>query len=133
MSIKHSYAATCFTIIRLFIYPNYTIAAVEPTKTPSTGTLRGIFTIENIPTDGIKLALRGSDKQLREAVTNRDGSYRWTGIARGSYWLSVILPGNTNPQKIKIDVPSTEMITLNLVMKSNRSGDPGLTLTLEAP
>jgi hypothetical protein len=130
---RQTYAVLYFTTTGLLLNANEATAALESAKASAKAAIKGVITIENIPAEGIKLALRGPDKSAREAVTDRDGSYQWTGIDRGTYWLSFKLPGSTRLQEMKVDIPSNETLSLNLAMHSNPSGDPKLTLILEAP
>jgi hypothetical protein len=123
----------CFSVTGLLLIASETTAAVESAKARLRSTLKGVVTIENIPVEGIKLALRGPDKSAREVVTDRNGSYQWTGVAHGTYWLNIKLPGGVSLQDMKIDLPSSETLSLNVVVNTNRSKDPKLTLILEAP
>jgi hypothetical protein len=126
--------ATRLILVSLFsICTNQAIASVEPAKNALNGVVKGVFKNENIPVEGIKLALQGSDRNTREAVTSRNGSFQWTGLDRGIYWLSIQLPGKQNSQKVKVDLSSEDVVSLSFSMRSNRSDNSEVVLSFEAP
>ncbi|MBV8117757.1 MAG: TonB-dependent receptor [Candidatus Eremiobacteraeota bacterium] len=85
-----------------------------PAIAATTGVVRGQVVVNNVPTAGVKLTLKGEGSLLTTASDN-SGNYVFAQVPFGSYTLTASYRGVPN-HSLQLDVASDQVLTINVAL-----------------